>query len=54
MTGRENLDRRTLSDISEESFMATKPSKVIVDRTRLPLPEPPFKGVVGKTYVESK
>jgi arylsulfatase A-like enzyme len=34
--------------------MAKKPAKSRVDRTSLPLPEPPFKGVVGKTYVDSK
>jgi arylsulfatase len=34
--------------------VAKKPSKSGIDRTKLPLPEPPFKGVVGKTYVESK
>ena len=34
--------------------MAKKPTKGGVDRTRLPLPEPPFEGVIGKTYLESK
>ena len=34
--------------------MAKKPSKSSVDRSKLPLPEPPFKGVIGKTYVDSK
>jgi arylsulfatase A-like enzyme len=34
--------------------MAKKPAKSRVDRTSLPLPEPPFKGVIGKTYIDSK
>ena len=34
--------------------MPKKSVKVAVDRTKLPLPQPPFKGVIGKTYVDSK
>jgi arylsulfatase len=29
-------------------------SDVKIDRSRIPLPRPPFKGVIGKTYIESK
>lgn len=36
------------------SFGQTKPAATGTDRSVLPLPEPPFKGVVGKTYKESK
>jgi arylsulfatase len=34
--------------------MAKRKTKDIVDRTKLPLPEPKFKGVIGKTCVDSK
>ena len=34
--------------------MAKIPPKDEIDRSKLPLPEPPFNGVIGKTYQESK
>jgi len=34
--------------------MTTNKSKDALDRSKLPLPEPPFKGKIGKTYLESR